>query len=374
MPISFNQIPDALRTPGAYIEFEPRGANLSDLKRVILVGAKSGGTADTGVITPLSSADDAMSKFGTASTLAAMTRVFKAHNTTLDLYGFAVTDSAAPDLAELITAMGEQQYHYIVNPYTDADNLALLKVEMDDRWHALNQIDGRVFMVGTGTYDAVRTFGQTYNSPHFSTLGIFDSSQPAHEALALFAAISTYYLDIDPARPLQDLELPGMVAGSIQPTREQRNTLLFSGISTFKVGFDGTCILERVITMYQKNIHGFADDAYLDINVPEILSRMRQIQRYTILSKFSRFKLAKTADKYGAGQKIVTPAMIKAELLTLYEQDFMGARGWVQDYDYYKDNLVVEIAPHDPDRVQYRDEPTLIGQFRILAGQVAFKS
>lgn len=374
MPISFDQIPDTLRTPGAYIEFTPRAANLSDLKRVILVGAKSGGTAAAGEIIPLSSYDDAMSKFGATSMLAAMTKVFKANNGTLDVYGFAVADPQAPDLADLITAMGDQQYHYIVNPYMDDDNLDLLKVEMDDRWHALQQIDGRVFMVKTGTYDAVRAFGQTQNSPHFCTLGIFDTAQSDYEVLALFAAISTYHLDIDPARPVQDLALPAMVSGTVQPSREQRNMLLYSGISTFTVAFDGTCVLERVITMYQKNIQGFADDAYLDINVPETLSRIRQLQRYTILSKFTRFKLAKTADKYGAGQKIVTPAMIKAELLTLYEQEFMGARGWVQDYDHYKNNLLVEIAPNDPDRVQFRDEPTLIGQFRVLAGQVAFKS
>lgn len=374
MPISFDQIPEALRTPGAYIEFQPRAANLSELKRVLLIGAAEGGTATPLEILPINSHDDAMAKFGATSMLAEMAEVFKDNNITLDLYGIAVTDPTAPDLAEVIDVMGDDQYHYIVNPYIDAANLELLKIEMDRRWHPLHQIDGRVFMVVGGNFDAVRSFGQSQNSPHFSTLGVFDSPDKLHKSLALYAALCSYYLDIDPARPVQDIDMPGFHTGAFVPTREQRNTLLYSGISTFRVQFDGTATLERVITMYQRNVQGFQDDAYLDINVPETLSRMRQLQRYTILSRFVRYKLAATAQHYGAGQKIVTPAMIKAELLMLYRTDFMGARGWVQDYDHYKSTLLVEIDPHDPDRVNFRDQPTLIGQFRVLAGQVAFKS
>lgn len=375
MPISFNEIPENLRTPGAFIEFQARAANLSELKRVLLIGELGDGASEqAGKIVPLASHDDAMVKFGADSTLAKMTEAFKDLNTTLDVYGFAMTAPEDPDLDEVINTLGDDQWHYIVNPYTDTVNLAKLGEEMDRRWKALNQNDGRVFMVTGGTYDEVRSFGQSQNGEHFATLGIFDSQTEHHIALAKFAAVATFHLDIDPARPLQDLELPGLDGGTLNLSREERNALLYSGISTYRLQHDGTVTLERVVTMYQKNVHGFADDAWLDINVPETLSRIRQIIRYTILSKFPRYKLAQTAQHYGAGQAIVTPAMIKAELLTLYRDEFMGARGWVQDYDHYKDTLLVEINAHDPDRVDFRDQPTLIGQFRILAGQVAFKS
>lgn len=373
MPISFEQIPESLRTSGAYIEFSPRATNLSELQRVLIIGEKTGGAIEPDKIVPVVNADDARTKFGFDSPLAQMVEAFKDRNNVADVYAVAVTDPDNPDIEKLLENMGEDQYHWIVNPYTQDAVLDALKVEMDDRWHAMSQNDGRVFMVFSDTYEASRAFCKTQNSPHFVTLPLFNLETEKHIALAIFAGVATYSLAIDPARPLQELSLPKIKVGANQPKREERNTLLYSGASTYTVQFDGTVQLERVITMYQRNAQGFQDDAYLDVCVPETLSRIRQLQRFTIMSKFVRFKLAKSAQHYGAGQRIVTPAMIKAELLALYKDTFMGQRGWVQNYDHYKDNCLVEIHPSDPDRVNFRDEPELIGQFRILAGQVNFK-
>lgn len=482
MPLSFDSIPEQLRTPGSFIEFRQRASNWSALKKVLLVGYANdtGADANTGEIYPISRTDIARLRFGYTSMLARMTDAFKKLNPTLDLYAIAltkpeaavhatgaVTFSAAattagvfnvwidgdkvsiavangdtpaqlaakltvainnsvflpvtatantgtvdlvakfpdalgnsitlsttlyqnknavthtltafsggagtPDLNELVGAMGDNQYHYIVNPFTDDQNLTLLEQDMNDRWGPMRQIDGRVFMARAGTYDSIRAFGQSNNCPHFTTLGIFDSATPTWLAATVNAAVASKSLDLDPARPLHELALPLLIAPAFRPDRDERNTLLYSGIATFIVTADGICQLERQVTMYQRNEQGFEDDAYLDIEVPETLSMVRQLQRYTVMSKFPRYKLAERADRYGAGQKIVTPKMIKAELISLYENVFMYAKGWVQDLEAYEKSLIVEIHPSDPDRVDYRDEPTLIGQFRVLAGQAGFK-
>jgi len=484
MPISFNEIPENLRTPGAFIEFEARHANWSELKKVILVGYKTAqGEEPTGKILPISRADAARTKWGNGSMLERMAQCFKEITPEHDLYGIALTlpdaaiaasgmiicnadatttslykvwidakkiavtikkgDSKAiiarkimlainddwllpvtaaidesidnivqltakyaglignnisvydhlydhknradttildmkdgagePDLQELVDAMDQTQYHYIVNPFTDAENLNKLEVEMDSRWGPMRQIDGRVFMAKSGTYDKIRALGESQNCPHYTCVATFDSPNPPWWVATVNAAVATKRLAIDPARPLQYLELPAMIAPSFQASRAERNQLLFAGIATIKTQFDGTVQLERQITMYQRNEQGFTDDAYLDIQVPETLSMIRQLQRYTIMSKYPRWKLAKKADEYGAGQKIVTPAMIKGDLITLYQHTFMYERGWVQDLEHYKDTLLVEIHHNDPDRVDFRDQTTLIGQFRVLAGQVAFK-
>ena len=483
MPISFNEIPENLRTPGAFIEFEARQANWSELKKVVLVGYKTPeGEEPEGKLFPISRAESARTKFGNGSMLERMAELFKEITPEHDLYGIALTlpeaaiaasgvivcnadaitsslykiwidarkvavtikkddskaiiaskimqainddwllpvtasiDEAAPnivkldaktaglignnisifdnlyghkntidstivgmsqgagepDLQELIDAMSQTQYHYIVNPFTDLENLDKLEVEMDARWGPMRQIDGRVFMAKSGTYDQTRTFGESQNCPHFTCVSTFDSPNPPWWVATLNAAVATKRLAIDPARPLQYLELPGMIAPSFHASRPERNQLLFAGIATLKIEHDGTVQLERQITMYQRNEQGFTDDAYLDIQVPETLSMIRQLQRYTIMSKYPRWKLAKKADEYGAGQKIVTPAMIKGDLITLYRHEFMHNRGWVQDLEHYKDTLLVEIHHNDPDRVDFRDQATLIGQFRVLAGQAAF--
>ncbi len=482
MSISFNAIPENLRTPGSFIEFEPRAANWSELKKVLLIGYGNDGEGDgnLGEIYPIARTDIARTRFGYTSMLARMASTFKELNPELDLYAIALkkpaatasafgkikvdadattasvfnlwidgtkvaiavnaSDTAAtiaahlanainaepfspvlavatdnevaltakypdeignsitlsttlyqhknkvphtitkmaygagsPDLQAVIDAMGELQYHYVVNPFMDDEQLTLLENEMDSRWGPMRQVDGRVFMARAGSYESIRDFGQQHNSPHFTCMGIFDSATPHWLAATINCAIASHLLDIDPARPLQYLKMPGFIAPNLKLSREERNTLLYSGISTFRVEFDGSCQIERQITMYQRNDQSFTDDAYLDINVPETLSMMRQLQRYTIMSKFPRYKLAQSANLYGSGQKIVTPKMIKAELITLYETEFMYNKGWVQDLDHYTKNLLVEIHPDDSDRVDYRDQPTLIGQFRILAGQVAFK-
>jgi phage tail sheath gpL-like len=45
----------------------------------------------------------------------------------------------------------------------------------------------------------------------------------------------------------------------------ERNNLLYSGISTYTVGDDGTVMIENLITTYQKNSYGDEDDSYLQV-------------------------------------------------------------------------------------------------------------
>jgi phage tail sheath gpL-like len=57
--------------------------------------------------------------------------------------------------------------------------------------------------------------------------------------------------------------------------------------------------------------------------------------------------------------------------LALY-RDF-EARGWVEDYEGYRQSLIVE-RDADRSRMNYRDVPNLINQLRVVAGKTQFKN
>jgi phage tail sheath gpL-like len=283
--------------------------------------------------------------------------------------------SANPDLAAAIDVMGDQWYHHLVCPYNDTANLGVLKDELDRRFGPMVQQGGRAFGAFRGTHSETGDFGGNHNSPHLTVMGTNHAASPTWLWAATYAMVASGSLSNDPARPLQYLELPGLIGPRTSKawTNAERNLLLFDGIATFTVADDGTVRIEREITTFQQNDAGIASDAYLDIQVPETLERIRYEQVSRILSKFPRHKLAEDADAalFGAGQPIVTPKVAKAELLDLY-QDFIQA-GWAQDYEGYKESLVVSIDPDNPKRLNVIDSPKLVGQYRTHAMQTQFR-
>ena len=81
----------------------------------------------------------------------------------------------------------------------------------------------------------------------------------------------------------------------------------------------------RETTTYQKNLYGQGDDAYELVPTLATLAALFRSQRHAITSKFPRHKLADDGTRFGAGQAIVTPKIIKAELVAQYRFDeFLG--------------------------------------------------
>ncbi|MCE8027543.1 phage tail protein [Halomonas daqingensis] len=297
----------------------------------------------------------------------------------IDGVTFTVTDMSGgdgnPDLGDAIAVMGDTWYHYIACPFTDTANLDELTPELDRRYGPMVQMGSRAFAAFRGTHSETGTFGSGLNSPHLTVMGTGHAVSPTWLWAATYAMVGAGALTNDPARPLQYLALPGLIGPRKEDlwTKAERNLLLFDGIATFTVADDGTVQINREITTFQTNMAGVASDAYLDIQVPETLERIRYEQISRILSKYPRHKLATDADAslYGAGQPIATPNVIKAELLDLY-RDFIQS-GWTQDYAGYAESLQANIDPDDPARLNVIDSPKLVGQYRIHAMQTQFR-
>lgn len=277
-----------------------------------------------------------------------------------------------PDIADALDVMGDEWFNWVVCPYTTTANLVQLETELGDRFGPMRQIGCRAFIAYAGTHAEAGTFGSARNNAHISCLAIGTSPTPAFIASAINAGVASASLSIDPARPLQTLELTGMLSPSRNEiwSRSERNLLLFDGMSTYTVSTDGTCRIERQITMYQTNASGLSDASYLDICTPETLERIRYEQRLMISQQYPRHKLASDGTNYGAGQAIVTPNIIRGQLLALYRE--MENKGWVEDYDAYDTNLIVERDTDDSNRLNWRDTPNLVNQLRITAGKQQF--
>ncbi len=259
-------------------------------------------------------------------------------------------------------------------PYTDAANLTALETDLGTRFQPPVQKGSRAFCAYRGTHSATGTFGETRNSPHVTCIGTGIAPQLPYIWAAANAAIGSFNLITDPARPLQRLQLPSILPPAIADRNDinERNQLLYDGIATFTVTSDNRVLIERQITMYQENDSSVPDASYLDINTPETLERIRFAKIALISTKYPRHKLREDGEfaNIPVGAAIATPSIIRAELLSIYRSQMN--LGWVEDIEHYKTTLVVQIDSDDRNRVNVADQPNLVNQFRILANKNQF--
>jgi phage tail sheath gpL-like len=286
--------------------------------------------------------------------------------------------SGTVDLSAAITNLGDEIYEYVATGFTDAIALTALEAEYGftdtGRWGWMRQLYGHVFGAYKGDIATLITYGPNNNSGVLSLLGIeLNSPTPTWQWASAYAAKAARALLNDPARPLQTLALEGCLPAPkhLRFTRAQCNNLSGVGIATQGVNDDGVPAILRESTTYQKNLYGQGDDAYELVPTLATLSALFRSQRFAITSKYPRHKLADDGTRFGAGQAIVTPKIIKAELIAQYRADeFLGR---VENALAFKQNLIVERDPNDPNRVNVLYPPDLINQLRIFAVLAQFR-
>lgn len=278
-----------------------------------------------------------------------------------------------PSLANAIAAMGDEPYNQIIHPYTDAANLNLIQTEMNDvtgRWSPIRQIYGHGYSAISGSLSALDTLGDSRNDQHHTILGYFDSPTPPWEAVAMVGARAAKAFQLDPARPLQTLKLVGFTPPPkvSRFTFAERQILLKSGISTMKVSAGGEALIERVVTNYRVNTFGQPDDSYLDVTTLYTIQRVLGEYKARFTQKFPRHKLANDGTNFGAGQAIVTPNIIRAELIAGYSE--MVRKGWVENIQAFTANLIVERTVNQINVVLPID---VVNQLRVIAVKAQFR-
>lgn len=278
-----------------------------------------------------------------------------------------------PNLANAMAALGDQWFHTWAMPYTDSANLLIVKNELASRFAWDREIEGHAFAAARGTQGSLGTLGDSHNSPHLVITMANDEPMPAYEKAAELMAIAAYYLSIDPARPVQNLPYKWCLppAAADQFTNEERNLLLFDGIATSKVDASGVMQVERIITTYKTSSAGAPDTSYLDSETLFTLMFIRHDWRDYILRKYPRHKLADDGTRYGAGQAVVTPVVMKAEAIAKFRE--WEELGLVENIDDFKANLIAERNVSDPNRLDMLLPPDLVNQLRIVGNKIQFR-
>ena len=278
-----------------------------------------------------------------------------------------------PSLANALAAIGGEWLHTWAVPYTDAATLAVVKAELADRFDWDREIEAHAFTAARGTQGTLGALGDSHNSPHLVIAMANNEPMPAYEKAAEIMAIAAYYVAIDPARPVQNLPFVWCLppAESARLTNEERNLLLFDGIATTKVTSDGVMQVERLITTYKTNSAGAPDVSYLDSETLFTLMFIRHDWRDYILRKYPRHKLADDGTRYGIGQAVVTPVVMKAEALVKFRE--WEDLGLVENIDSFKANLVAERNAGDQNRLDVLMPPDLVNQLRIVANKIQFR-
>lgn len=282
--------------------------------------------------------------------------------------------TGVPDFDSLWEVLGDEWYNVFAIPYTDSASMQNIDNEMGDRSGPLRQIPGHVFAMMDDAHSNLGTYGNTQNS-EFSTVmspAGKNSPTPTFELGANLAGVAAYHLAIDPARPLQTLELSHGLAPRKEDrfTQQENNLLLFDGIATAMVDAGGNLLIQRTITLYQENALGADDPSYLDVNTLFTVTYLRWSFRNRVLLKYPRHKLADDGTKYGQGQAIVTPNVFRTEIIGLFGQ--WETLGLVEDSTQFKSELIVERNLSDRNRLDVVMPPNLVNQLRVTAAQIQF--
>lgn len=293
-------------------------------------------------------------------------------------YAAMASGTGVPVFTTAISNLGETEYEHVALPYTDATSLTAWETEYGfsdtGRWGWIRQHYGHIWSAYRDTYANLAIFGATRNSPQLSVMGIELTAQsPVWQWAAAYAAKAARAYLIDPARPLQSLHLEGLVPALFQSRflMSELNNLSLAGIATQRTLTDNIPFIARETTTYTLNVYGASDDAYDVATTLATLARILRNQRQAITSKYPRSKLADDGTRFGAGQAIVTPKTIKAELVAQYRIDEFN--GLVENAISFKNALIVERDPNDPNRINVLYPPDLVNGLRVFAVLAQFR-
>ncbi|WP_315710037.1 phage tail sheath subtilisin-like domain-containing protein [Brenneria uluponensis] len=275
--------------------------------------------------------------------------------------------TGAPTLTNAIAAMGDDPFDFIGTPFNDMASVNTIHTEIASRWGYSRQLYGHAYSAKIDALSTLVAYGDSLNLPHVTMPGYEPATQTAaDELVAMRTARNAIFIRNDPARPTQT----GVLTGALPAPKGSRfmfteqQSLLSHGIATAYVE-SGSLLIQRDITMYQTNSYGVSDNSFYDSETLHTSAYVMRQLKSVITSKYPRHKLANDGTRFGAGQAIVTPAVIKGELLAVYRR--LERAGIVENYDLFKKYLVVERSADDPDRLDVLFPPDYINQLRVFA-------
>jgi phage tail sheath gpL-like len=281
-----------------------------------------------------------------------------------------------PPLAAALANLGDQNFDFVVCPFTDTVSLNALQAFFSDtagRWSWQSQEYGGFFSAIRGTLSNCTTFGTGRNDQHGSVMGFYDSPTPGCVWAAAYAGAVAASIKADPALPLTTLPIYGVLAPPLASrfTLTERNTLLYDGVSTFTVDASGVVQIEKAITTYQLNGQGQPDDSYLEVEELYTLMYCLRSLANVVTSKYSRVKLGADGNTFAPGSGVVTPSTIKSDIIANYQELVYG--GYAQNAQAFAQSLIVQQNANNPNRVDVLWPGATIDRLGVLALLAMFR-
>ncbi len=286
--------------------------------------------------------------------------------------------TGVPDWTNAIANLGDAPYDFVAMAHTDSGSLLAWGTEYgfsdSGRWGWLREMFGQVWSARRDTYANLMSWGVNNNNPVISVEAFeVQSPSPVWEWAATYTARAAQALSIDPARPLQTLTQDGIMLAprSGRFSKTELNGLAGVGLAVQGPSPDNVPMILREQTTYQKNSYGQPDGAYELATTLATLAEVLRRLRLAITSKYPRHKLANDGTRFSPGQAIVTPNVLRAEIVAQYE--ICEYDGLVENVKAFKKNLIVERDSQDPNRANVLYPPDLVNQLRHLAVLAQFR-
>lgn len=280
------------------------------------------------------------------------------------------TTNPSTGLTAALALLPDVSYDFVGHPYSDSGSLNAVQAFLNDaagQWSPMKQLYGGGFTAARGTLGALQTLGLARNDQHQTIMGFYDSPSAPYAWSAALCGMAAASLSVDPAVPCREVALVGILPPPVGSQFQllDRNTLLWAGISTFKV-IGGQVIVERAITTYQLNTFGAPDNSMLSVEKMFTLYFSIQALKGYVTSNYGRMKLADDGTRLPPGANIVTPAIVKASLIGFYDDELVG-NGWAQNTDAFAAGLQVARNQTDPDRLDVLFDVIVEDQLNIFA-------
>ncbi len=297
--------------------------------------------------------------------------------------------SGNPDLQDVLDVITNTWFTSVCTPWADVTNVGLLSDWLKERYTATAKLDCHGFVFKRGTYGELSAYGDLTNCAQFTPSGLKGMPESAYFFAASLMGVWNFQRTNDPARQLRSLVVPNVTAPAPadQFTEEEKNLLLYRGISTFDCLSDGSVTIARLITSYKESNLGIADDAWLDIMVPATMSRIRYDWAGYVSLQYPRAKLvdddtmaafvttatgnADDDDATAGTSAVVSPGRMHASWAARCQ--LYGQRVWIMDVAKTVKQSVFQIAADDKNRMESRQQVKIVGNLMVLAGSLEFQ-
>lgn len=290
--------------------------------------------------------------------------------------------SGTPSLTNLLAALGDDPFDWIVSGFGDDTNLASLKTLLGDvsgRWAWNRQIYGHAFYPKTDTNGNLTTHGLAQDNRHVTPVARVSGggyAQPSWQFAAAFAARIVPWLSDgangNVSRNQTGLELVGIAAPRLRaywPNWASRNAWLVSGLSTVLVDGAGRVLIDKAITT-QRTTFGVTDTTFRDIQ--KIGQLMYALRRFRANLTFEHGQKAIADDNPGNLETISTVRDIAATMVHTYRE--LVNSGVLENVVAFGSMLKVTRDADNPNRVNILAPIDAVNPLDVLAANATIYS